>query len=213
MKASNQVKIVVVVNPNAPTSIAENKEELLKFIKNNPVLTLVDEAYMPFHGESITSYIKEDGFERLLVMSTFSKAYSLAGQRIGWCMARPEIIYELDKIRDSYNVNYLGQVSGLAAILDNEVNEIQINEIKKNRNFLTQNLSNLGFEILPSSTNFIFTKPPINNTEDYVNFLEENLIYVRYWKNIERIKNYVRITIGKIEDLEKLIEITKKFFQ
>ncbi len=214
---NSEIKIVVLVNPNAPTSLAEKEEDLLHFIKNNPCLTLVDEAYMPFHSykknTSIASFIKENHYERLVVSGTFSKAYSLAGQRIGWLIARPELIQELDKMRDSYNLNFLGQVAGLVAWKDQSQVRKNIETIIHTREKLVKDLGLLGFTTLTPSANFIFTKPNFTSAEKYSTLLTENKIYVRHWKDQGRVSEYVRISIGTQEDMDVLVDVTQKLMR
>ncbi len=213
----NKHKLVILANPNAPTSVAETRSSILSFAKKNPALTLVDEAYAPFWGDSLGDQAGSEEYPRLLVSGSFSKGYSLAGQRIGWLLGQARFIQELDKLRDSYNVNYLSQTVSLAAWQDKKTNQKRIQIICQTRQKLIKALEQLGFYTLPAQANFIFTKPPKANeqashiTYNYLSFLEKKNIIVRHFSKPVRISPYVRITIGKKNDMKKLIKATKEW--
>lgn len=212
-----QARLSVIANPNAPTGIAEPSEAILNYAFRNQALTLVDEAYISFGGESVASLAGTDRYPRLMVSGTFSKSYSLAGQRIGWLVAHPELIEEITKIKDSYNISTLAQAAGIAALEDVEEYNRRIEEIKKNRDHLGDRLKGLGFTCLDSSANFIFARPPIKQGNaaraalDYFNFLESNGILIRYFTGNIRIEEYVRISIGTREQIDTLLEKTEEF--
>lgn len=204
-------KLAIITNPNAPTGLVESKEELLRFARENPGLTLIDEAYVAFGGESLAREAGTPEYPRLLVCSTYSKAYSLAGQRIGWIVAHPDLIGEFDKVRDSYNLSRLAQIAGLAALDDLAEQERRIAVVVENRTRLLQELRALGFECLESKANFIFAKPPERFARDgksaargYFEHLEARKIMVRYFPS-GRIGDWVRITIGTAEQNAKLV--------
>ena len=208
------IHLAVIANPNSPTGIAESVKQILGFAKENPSLTLVDEAYLPFMGSRWTDfsagkYAGTKDFPRLTVCGSFSKAYSLAGQRVGWLLAHPDLIRSLDKIRDSYNLSGLAQEAALAAWKDEKGFLHTINRICRNRKKLNSELDKLGFHTLPSSANFIFTRPPLGLTaRDYNSFLTSKDIFVRYFDQ-KRVSDYVRITIGTKKDMKRLLNTTK----
>lgn len=210
---SKQVALTILSNPNAPTSLIESSNELLKFAQVNPALTLIDEAYAPFMGEGLGKHIGEKKYERLLVCGTFSKAYSLAGQRIGWLLAHPELINAFDKLRDSYNVSYLAQVAALAAWEDKATNQKRMAIICQNRDYLQKGLLQLGFSSVEANGNFIFTQPPPDGGTafEYARFLAQHKLLVRHFLKPERIANYVRISIGKRSQLRYLLKLSKKW--
>ena len=210
--AEGRPRLAVLANPNAPTGIAEALEKVLDFVKANPVLSLVDEAYAPFWGQSLGTHAGTEDYPRLMVCGTFSKAYSLAGQRIGWLLAHPDIICQLDKIRDSYNVSYLSQIAAYAAWQDKEELQKRLQTVRENRSYLLRQLSAMGFHSLPASANFVFTKPPPEKLDaaEYCRRLAENQILVRHFPKQGRVSEYVRITIASMEDLEKLLSCTQK---
>ena len=205
----SKVKIVVFANPNAPTGIAESIDEIISFIKANPVISFVDEAYAPFWKDSLASYIPK--LQGLVVCGSFSKAFSLAGQRIGYLLAHPKIIKDLNKIRDSYNISYLAQEMALAAWQDKKEFQKRIKIICMRREALIRELDKLGFETLEAAANFIFTKPPKHmfTANTYGQILAKHRILIRHFPRPSRISNYVRISIGTASDMKKLIKCTK----
>ncbi len=213
-------RLTVITNPNAPTGILESREAILSYVNRNVGLTLVDEAYIAFGGESLADVAGTERYPRLIVVGTFSKSHSLAGQRIGWLVAHPDLVHEFEKIRDSYNVSRLGQVAALAALEDEAEILSRIETIKENREFLTSSLRELGFFVLDSSANFIYAKLPayVNNASfkegparRYVEFLENNKILVRHFRGNPRTEDFVRISIGQKEQLEILLSKTKEY--
>ncbi len=208
-------RLVVITNPNAPTGLGESRQALLEFARANPGLTLVDEAYIMFGGESLARDAGTAEFPRLLVCGTFSKAYSLAGQRIGWLVAHPYLIGELDKVRDSYNLSRLAQAAGLAALEDRDEHRRRVAVVVENRTLLMRELRALGFECLESQANFLFAKPPARFAGDglsaargYYEHLNRNKIMIRYFPE-GRTADWVRITIGSADQMRRLLEVTR----
>jgi histidinol-phosphate aminotransferase len=213
--AADNAKLLIIANPNAPTGLVEDKADLLRIARENPGLTLVDEAYVAFGGESVAAEAGTDEYPRLLACGTFSKAYSLAGQRIGWMIAHPTLIHEFDKIRDSYNLSRLAQVAGLAALEDIAELNRRTGIIVENRTALMSELRALGFECLESKANFVFVRPPerfakggASAARGYFEHLQRHKIMVRYFPT-GRIADWVRITIGTAEQNAKLIQATR----
>lgn len=214
-------KLSIITNPNTPTGVIEKKDSILHYAYRTATLTLVDEAYMEFaDAESVASHAGAIHYPRLMAVGTFSKSHSLAGQRIGWLIAHPDMINELDKVRDSYNVSRLAQVAALAALGDDKTILEQIQIIRENREFLSTELKKMGFTVLESHSNFIFASPPayVNKPQVpdyparlYADFLEKNNILVRYFPNSTRVEEFVRITIGKKSEMETVLGKTKEF--
>lgn len=212
--------LTIITNPNAPTSMLESAEAVLDFAEQNPALTLVDEAYADFGDMSVAHLAGSDQYPRLMVCGTFSKTYSLAGGRIGWLLAHPRLIDELDKVRDSYNINRLTQVAAVAALADQPELKRRIQIIKDTRAFTMERLAALGFSTLPGQANFIFTRPPAGfqklrlpdgqPAESLGQCCYEHLrahkILVRFFPG-PRTGDYVRITIGTRQQMERLVQI------
>ena len=175
---------------------------------------MVDEAYIDFGGESAVKLIGE--YDNLLVVQTFSKSRSLAGGRLGFCIGNEDLIADMNTLRFSFNpysVNRLSMLSGKAAMEDTEYFEKCRNEIIKNREFTETELKKLGFTLTNSLTNFIFAKPSGIRAGDYVQELRNRGIIVRYFGSKERIKDYVRITIGTYEEMSALISATEEILK
>jgi histidinol-phosphate aminotransferase len=143
-------------------------------------------------------------YPNVIVSRTFSKAYSLCFQRVGYFVAQPVLIQALDKIRDSYNVNGLGQVAALATLENLSYYRRNFRKIIATRQRLGTALTELGFEVLPSSTNFILVRPPKFPAEQWLQKLRSRRILVRWFRDAA-IQKYLRITVGTDEEADTLI--------
>ncbi len=201
----HKAPLTVITNPNAPTGIAQSAEDLLAFARANPGLTLVDEAYIEFGGQSVASFAGTPEYPRLLVSNTMSKSYSLAGMRLGWLLAHPDLIQEFDKVRDSYNLSRLAQAAALAALADSSEMKGRAREVIAIRDSFRKDLVRLGFETLDSRANFVFTRPPqhTGTARQLFAFLDQRGIIVRFFDR-PRLCDFVRITIGTRAQMETL---------
>src|ERR1017187_1904851 len=184
----------LVTTPNAPSGCGYKisaLETLCRAQKRGVVV--LDEAYVDFAEENALALALN--FPHVLVARTFSKAYSLCFQRVGYFVGHPELIAALDKIRDSYNVNGLGQIAATATLDDLKYYRANFKKIIATREWLGPELTELGFRVLPSQTNFILAKPPLFPAEDWSQKLRDKKILVR-WFSAPEAKDYLRITIG-----------------
>jgi len=204
---------VFIANPNAPTGLNLPLEKIRQLLEQNPDrLVLVDEAYVDFGGNSAIALLNE--YDNLLVVRTFSKSRSLAGGRIGFAVGSPALIADMNAMRFSfnpYNINRLSLLAAEAAMRDSAYFEQCCAAIIENRAFLTAGLRNRAFTVLDSSTNFVFAKSPIGG-KAYLDALRARGILVR-WFSAERLKDYVRITIGTREEMNALLDATDKILQ
>lgn len=201
---------VIIANPNAPTGLMLSLDEVETLVNQNPNrLVIMDEAYMDFGKESAVELTKK--YDNLMVIQTFSKSRSLAGLRVGFAVANKEIIRDLETMRFSfnpYNINSLTMRAASAAIKDKDYYAGCIDEIIKNRETTKTALKELGFRVLDSKSNFIFASHPEYSAKSLYEELKNRGILVRYF-NKDRIKDYVRITVGSKEQMEAVIKQTK----
>lgn len=211
----DSMETVFFANPNAPTGIQVPVSEIERLLKRNPKrLVVVDEAYVEFGGE--TAAVLLDRYNNLVVTRTFSKSHALAGARIGYVLASEALVSDLNTLRFSfnpYNLNRLSIKLGKAAMEDVAYFAYHRELIMKSREYTTAALRELGFTVLDSKANFIFAGAnPRLGCGDFYKKLREKNILVRYW-DAPRIKDYVRITIGTQEQMEKLVAATREILK
>lgn len=196
---------IVIANPNAPTGVLAGVDMLEDIIRANPdSVVIIDEAYIDFGGESCLSLI--DKYENLLVVQTSSKSRSMAGMRIGFAMGSEKLIGYMNDVKfsiNSYTMNTVTQLCGAEAVRDKKYFTDTVNKIIKTRESSKKRLSELGFTFTDSMSNFIFASPLKKPAQYVFEELKKRHIYVRYW-NKPIIRDYLRITVGTPEEMEKL---------
>lgn len=207
-------KPIFIANPNAPTGLALSLNDIERILESNKnSVVLIDEAYVDFGAESAVSLV--DKYDNLIVSRTFSKSRNLAGARIGFAISNPELIADMCKMKFSfnpYNLNRLSIIAGKESVLDTEYFDRCIAEIIENREYTVKELEKRGFTIPDSKANFIFAKHNTLSGEEYFNELRKRSIVVRYFSK-DRIKDYVRITIGSKEQMTALIDATDEILK
>jgi histidinol-phosphate aminotransferase len=199
--------LTFVTTPNAPSGRGYKTAELEKICRAQKGVVVLDEAYVDFADENAMQLALK--FPHVLVARTFSKAYSLCFQRVGYFVGHAELIGALDKIRDSYNVNGLGQIAAEATLDDLNYYRANFKKIIATREWLARELIKLDFKVLPSQTNFILTQPPKFLAESWLQKLRERKILVR-WFSAPEVKNYLRITIGTQTEAQILIKTVQE---
>ena len=198
---------IIFPNPNAPTGRVLALSEIEAILKaNSQSVVVVDEAYIDFGGETAIALI--DKYPNLLVTQTLSKSRSLAGLRVGFAVGHPDLIEGLERVKNSFNSYPLDRFAingAVAAYEDKAYFEACCEKIIASRESLIKEMQALGFETIPSSANFIFTKHESKQAAHIANYLREKSIIVRYF-NKPRIDNYLRITIGTDAECKALID-------
>jgi histidinol-phosphate aminotransferase len=198
--------LTYITTPNAPGGRGYPTKELDELCRAQKGVVVLDEAYVDFAEENAMALALK--YPHVLVARTFSKAYSLCFQRVGYFVGHPELIAALDKIRDSYNVNGLGQIAAEATLDDLPYYQAKFKMIIATRERLSRELTKLGFRVLPSQTNFILVQPPRFSAEAWLQKLRTHKILVR-WFNQPEVRNYLRITIGTAAEAEALARETR----
>lgn len=202
---------IVIANPNAPTGLDTGINDLVYIIESNPAsVIIIDEAYIDFGGESVIELTHK--YNNLLVVRTFSKSRSLAGSRIGYAVGSTRLIEYLFATRDSFNSYTMDSITmdiGVAAVEDEAYFRSRIDAIVTTREKTKERLAELGFSFPDSKANFVFAKHNSIRAEEIFNKLKEKNIYTRYF-NKPLIDNYLRISIGTDEQMDKLIEALKE---
>lgn len=203
---------VVFPNPNAPTGILMPLSEIEDIIAHNRnVIVVVDEAYIDFGGESALPLIEK--YDNLLVVQTFSKSRSLAGMRLGFAMGNEKLIRYINDVKysfNSYTLNQTALVLGVQAIKDREYFEETCAKVIATREWTKQELKKLGFSFGDSMSNFIFATHERVPAKEIFEALREHNIFVRYFSK-PRISNYLRISIGTQQEMERLIAFLAVF--
>ncbi len=209
-------KTIVIANPNAPTGLSLSLEEIEKIAadanRGGNVL-IVDEAYVDFGAQSAVKLV--DSYDNLLVIGTFSKSRSMAGARLGFAIGNRALIEDLDTLRYStnpYNVNRMTAAAGTAALQENEYYMENCRKIVRNREKTTRELRLLGFEVLPSSANFIFVRHHAVGGEKLYAELKKRGILVRHFQK-KRIEAYNRITVGTAEQMDQLVQTLRALLE
>jgi len=198
--------LTLVTTPNAPSGRGYSKRELDALCRALKGVVILDEAYVDFASEDALSLGLRHS--NVLVSRTFSKGYSLCFQRVGYFVGPAALIAALDKIRDSYNVNGLGQVAALATLDDLPYYRAGARKIIATRKRLSGELEKLGFGVLPSETNFIFARTPRFPAKEWLAKLRARKILVR-WFDSPATRDYVRITIGTDAEAKAVVRAAK----
>ncbi len=199
-------KNIFIANPNAPTGIALTLDEIERIVASNlDNVVVIDEAYVDFGAESAVGLTKR--YNNLLVTQTFSKSRSMAGARLGFGVACPSLIADLNMIKYStnpYNVNSMTMAAGLGVLSDEEYTRANCKAVIENREYTANVLKELGFIMTDSKANFIFAKHDgIDGGELYIKLREKGILVRHFTKPI--ISQYNRITVGSREEMDSLI--------
>lgn len=197
---------IVIANPNAPTGHALSRAEIGRLAAaRSDVPVVIDEAYVDFGAETAIPLVQDH--PNLLVVQTFSKSRALAGLRVGYAIGARDLIEGLTRVKDSFNSYPLGrpaEAGAVAAMEDAAHFEMMRASVMAGREGLVADLGRLGFEVLPSSANFVFARHPARDGKALAAALRERAVLVRHFTG-PRVSDYLRITVGSTEDLARLI--------
>ncbi|MDR2980823.1 MAG: histidinol-phosphate transaminase [Puniceicoccales bacterium] len=205
--------IFFLTNPNAPLGIAFSLERIREVLSRLDGIVVVDEAYAPFADHDATRLLAE--YPNLVITRTFSKAYALAGLRIGYALGHPSVIATLHKVRDSYNLDRLAQAAGVAALEDRAYYDGIVAKIKQTRDDTAAQLRALGWRVLPSQANFLMVEPVNPKTGEkgpavaaaLFDYFKARKILVRYFPANPLTAPFLRISIGDIAEMKTVLNV------
>lgn len=210
-KIDKKTKLIFIANPNNPTGTYVTRHEVESFINGLPenVILVLDEAYDKFIDvndfPSSLNYFRN---KNVIVLKTFSKAYGLAGLRIGYAIARQELIFYMESVRQPFNVNTLAQAGAMAALEDKKFLRRTRKVVLEGKNYLYDNFNKLGIAYVPSVANFILFDAGKDSVVVFKEMLKHGVI-VRDMKQYG-LKNFIRVTIGTKKENERFIKVLKK---
>ncbi|RLD15899.1 MAG: histidinol-phosphate transaminase [Caldiserica bacterium] len=217
IKSDQKTKLIFIANPNNPTGTYNTKEEFEEFWKiykkkRLNTIVVVDEAYAEYVKERdyprTINYVKK-GYP-LIFLRTLSKAYGLAGLRVGYGIGRKDIIDPLERIRPPFNLTRISHEAGIEALKDRTHLEYVVNYTIRERGFLEKELKKLNIFFIPSKTNFILIK--VGNGKKCFEYLLRKGVIVRSMDEYD-LPEYIRVSIGKREENKKFIKYIKKWFK
>jgi histidinol-phosphate aminotransferase len=197
---------IYIVNPNAPSGTFVSPRRVAELAKKCKGLVLVDEAYADFAEENCVDLVKE--FANVVVSRSLSKAYSLAGLRFGFAVGQPKVIDEMMKVKDSYNCDAISIAAATAAIEDQEYARFTWDHVKSERARVTDELTAIGFSVLPSQANFVLASVPDGRARELYEGLKAEGILVRYFAR-PGLADKLRVTIGTSQENNALLGVLK----
>lgn len=207
----HRAKVFFLANPNSPLGYSLSLGQVFQLAKKVQGILVVDEAYAEFAKENALSLLAS--FKNVIIVRTVSKSYSLAGVRLGYALGQAELIKEMFKVKDPFNVNQLTQKIVLAALSDQEHYQNNIARIVATRDWFSEEARHLGYNIFPSQANFIFPQPPRKGEgHSFYQYLLENKILTRFFDE-EMLKDGVRMSIGTQEEMEFTLQVMREIIK
>ncbi|MCS7049123.1 MAG: histidinol-phosphate transaminase [Verrucomicrobiae bacterium] len=207
LRQLDRVRLLFITQPNAPSGVWLPRVALQRVIEETPGVVVIDEAYVDFAADNCLDFARD--YPNVIVARSFSKSYALAGLRIGWAVGPAELIRALQKVKDSYNVNRLSQLAARAALEDDVWLVDSLRRIRITRECIHDALLAKGFFVFPSQTNFLFARPPAPLTaRRWFEALRADYRILTRWWDADRIRDFVRISIGTDDEMNKFLEAT-----
>ena len=201
-------KVTFLANPNSPSGTMTSPGEISKIASKIDGVLVVDEAYADFAEDNCLSLVEQH--KNILILRTLSKSYSLAGIRLGFCIAQEPLIKGMLKVKDSYNVDRLSIAAVIAALDDQKSMKAHVAKVKETRHYLIKSLQDLGFFVYPSQTNFVLAHCKAGISAHFLyQTLKSRKILVRYF-NLRRLADCLRITVGTREEIDILLKNLKE---
>ena len=197
-----EAKLIFLASPNPPMGQHIDRALLEKTCALAKGVVLIDEAYADFSDDNHLDFLEQ--FDNVIISRTMSKSYSLAGMRVGFGLSSVAIIEQMDKVRDSYNLDRLAQFLACECFKHQDYFQEVWRKVRQTRERLTDALRELEFEVLESEGNFVFAAPRWIGAAELYEQLKARKVLVRYFKQ-QRIADYVRITVGTDEETDKLL--------
>jgi len=207
----NDDAAIVLANPNAPTGRALKPDHIASLVDSiHDRLVVVDEAYFGFGAETAVPLVADH--DNLIVTRSLSKSHALAGMRVGYAIAQPGLIEGLNRVKDSFNsypLDAIAQAVAAAAIQDKQWLMDASQQVREVREVMSAGLQTIGFEVLPSQANFIFTEHQSLGGKQIFDALRARDILVRRWDK-QRIENWLRISVGTMAQAERLLLVMRE---
>ena len=200
-------RIFFLTNPNAPLGFSYTQSYIAELAGRISGILVIDETYADFAVENSLDLVRSLG--NVVVTRSLSKSYALAGMRLGMAIARPEVIAALDKIRDHYNLDRLAQAAAVAALSDQQYFLSCVAKIKETRGWFSAELEKIGYQVIPSSGNYVFATVPDRDGAKVYQGLYERRILVRHFTD-PLLSQGLRISIGTREEMEKTVQALRE---
>jgi histidinol-phosphate aminotransferase len=200
-------RVTFICNPNSPSGTAATSDEIADLSARLPGLVVVDEAYVDFAASSALPLLRERA--NVVILRTFSKSFSLAGLRIGLAFGPPEVIAQLAKVKDSYNLTRVSIAAAVAALEDYEWMRAHVRRVCDTRERLVAALRDLRFQVPPSQANFVLARRPGEDLHGLFSSLKARRILVRYFATPE-LRDALRITVGTDHEIDALLSALRE---
>jgi histidinol-phosphate aminotransferase len=205
-----KTKLIYLVNPCNPTGIVYSEAQLETILKAAPQAIIIsDEAYFEFYGKTVVPLLKK--YQNLVISRSFSKAFALAGLRIGYLIADPAVLAVVNKIRVGKNVNSIAQIAAEAALTDIPYLNKYVKDVTRNREWLVAELTKLGYVARTTVANFILVQ--VDNPTAFASHLKNEWIYVRDRSYMPQMEGFVRITVGTKEQAQRIVTACERYLE
>lgn len=196
--------IIYIVNPNNPTGFVLEKNVILELVKKyNDKIFIIDEAYYEFSNISLVDEV--NNYENLIITRTFSKAFGLAGVRLGYIITNNKLLSLINKVHNVKEVNTIAQASGISSLNNIEDIKKYCSYVNQVREYFISELLKRKIEVADSKSNFVLIK--LENANNLVEILKRKKILIRDRSNLTNLKNCVRITIGTMEQMNQILDV------